>query len=214
MPEDTPVLGALAAIPPVSTAGGVTSPPARVVVLAAEGGALPIAAPSAPSTGTVNTALTLDGAASTGSGGLAYSWRQVAGPAAGLTGADGPVATVVPFGAGVYVFELTVADGSGAVSAPATVRIDVPAAGKALPVARTAAPATAAVGELVVLNAKSSAGAARYRWTQLGGAWVAFDTTSATPVFTPAVAGAYTFELVVDDGTVRSAPATVTVDVQ
>lgn len=196
------------------SAGGVTSPPARVVVLAGEGGALPVAVASAPSTGAINAPLTLDGGSSTGTGSLGYAWRQVAGPAAGLSGADGAVATVVPFAAGVHVFELTVTDGTGAVSAPLLVRVDVPGAGKPLPVAVAAGPSEAIVGELVILNGKSSTGAARYRWTQVGGPWVPLDSTSATPYFTAPAAGAYTFELVVDDGAVRSAPAAVTVDVK
>lgn len=196
------------------TAGGVSSPPARVVVLAGEGGALPVAVASAPSTGSVNGPFTLDAGSSAGSGTLTYAWRQIAGPAAGLSAADGAVVTAVPFVAGVYVFELAVADGTGAVSAPATVRVDVPAAGKALPVAAVTAPTEAILGELVILNGKASTGAARYRWSQVGGPWVGIDTTSATPVFTAPSAGAYRFELVVDDGTVRSAPAAVTVNVQ
>jgi hypothetical protein len=194
-----------------ATKGGVTSPPARVVVLAGVGGALPTANASAPSTSAVNGAIVLDGSGSAGAS--AFLWRQIAGPAAGLSGSDGAVATAVPFAPGVYVFELTVADAAGAVSAPATVRIDVAAAGKALPVASVVAPTSAVAGELVVLNARSSTGAARYRWSQLGGPWTAFDANSAAPVFIPRAAGNYTFELVVDDGKVRSAPVTVTVNV-
>lgn len=192
---------------------GVSSPPARVVVLAGEGGALPTASASAPLTGTMNSEITLDGAGSAGTS-LTYSWRQVAGPAAGLSHADSAVATAVPFAPGVYAFELTVTDGAGAVSAPAVVRIDVSSAGNALPVARVVAPASAVVGELVVLNARSSTSASRYRWSQVAGPWVALDCTSATPVFSAAAAGTYAFELVVDDGQVRSAPVTVTIDVQ
>jgi chitinase len=183
-------------------------------VLAGEGGGLPVAAPQAPSTGVVNGVYSLDGAASTGSGALGSAWRQVAGPAAGLSGAHGAVPTFVPFAPGLHAFELTVTDASGAVSAPALVRVEVPAAGKGLPVAQISAPAEAAVGELVILNGKGSTGAARYRWTQAGGPWVAFDANSATPYFVASRPGSYAFELIVDDGTVRSAPAAVTVDVQ
>ncbi len=196
----------------VATKNGVSSPPAQVVVLAGAGGSVPTASATAPTTGAVNSAITLDGSTSTGA--AAWAWRQVAGPAAGLAGADAAVAIATPFAAGVYVFELIVGDASGAVSAPARVRIDVAAAGKALPVARVVAPATAAAGELVILNGRTSTGAARYRWTQVRGPWVALDGTSAAPVFTAPAAGTYGFELVVDDGTVRSAAASVTVNVQ
>jgi hypothetical protein len=194
--------------------GGVTSPPARVVVLAGEGGALPSAVASAPEVAGVNAEVTLDGSASVGGTGLVYAWRQISGPAAGLAHADSAVATAVPFAPGVHVFELTVSDGSGAVGAPATVRVDVASAGQPLPVASVIAPASATVGELVVLNGRGSTSASRFRWSQVAGPWVALDCASATPTFVAPAAGAYVFELVVDDGRVRSAPATVSVDVQ
>lgn len=193
--------------------GSVRSPPARVVVLAGQGGALPTAQAFAPATGAVNTVLALDGSASSGSGALQYAWRQVAGPAAGLADAEAPVATVVPFAAGAYEFELTVTDPSGGVSAPARVAFDVPGAA-ALPVAVASAAASAVAGELVFLDGSASTGGNRYRWTQVGGPWVALDGSGATVAFTATAAGSYRFELVVDDGAVRSAPAFVSVDVQ
>ena len=54
-----------------------------------------------------------------------------------------------------------------------------------------------------------------YKWTQTGGtAVVLSSTTVAKPTFTaPATAGALTFSLVVNDGTVNSAAATTTVTV-
>jgi hypothetical protein len=192
--------------------GALRSPPARVVVLASSA-SLPTALASAPTTGTVNAALTLDGTASTGTA-LSYQWRQIAGPAAGLSGADGAAATVVPFATGAFAFELTVADASGAVSAPAVVRFDAVAPGKVLPVAGATAQADALVGELVILDGRASTGCTRYRWTQVSGPWVALDGASSAAAFRAPVAGVYGFELVVDDGTVLSAPATVTVKVQ
>jgi len=199
----------------VAEKGEIRSPPARVVVLAGQGGVLPTAVASAPETGVVTGELALDGGASVGGvGSLTYAWRQLAGPAAGLAHADAAMATAVPFAAGVYVFELTVTDESGAVSAPATVRIDVESPARGLPVAAATGPAAAAVGELVVLSGQDSVSAARFRWSQVAGPWVAIDCTSVAPVFVPTSPGTYVFELVVDDGQVRSAPATVAVVVQ
>jgi sugar lactone lactonase YvrE len=191
--------------------GALRSPPARVVVFA--GAPLPAAVASGPASGTVNAALTLDGTASTGSG-LTYRWRQVAGPAAGISGADSASPSVVPFATGAYGFELTVADASGAVSAPAVVRFDAVAPGKVLPVASATAPADAQIGQLVLLDGRASTGGTRYRWEQVGGPWVALDGASAVAVFRAPAAGSYRFELVVDDGVVRSAPAAVIVNVQ
>jgi hypothetical protein len=195
---------------------GLCSPPARVTVLAAQGATLPTAIASAPARAELNAPLTLDGSASSAASGgsLGYLWRQVAGPAAGLTGADGAVATVVPFAPGAYAFELTVAEASGAVSAPAVVRLDVTAPGKPLPVALASGPAVAQVDQLVILDGRSSRGGNHYRWTQVSGPWVAFEGAGAVGVFHARVPGSYRFELVVDDGSVRSAPAGVTVVVQ
>jgi hypothetical protein len=192
--------------------GTLRSPPARVVVLAADG-ALPTAVASAPPSGTVGTPITLDGAASTGPS-LSYWWRQVAGPAAGLSGADRAVPTVVPFAPGAYAFELIVADSAGAVSAPATARFDVAPSGKPLPVARAVATTDAQVGQLVILDGRSSTRGTTARWTQVAGPWVALEGGNAAVSFVAPAAGSYRFELVVEDGTVRSAPVFVTVNVQ
>ena len=192
--------------------GALRSPPAQVAILAASA-TPPASVASSPATGAVNAALTLDGTASTGSA-LTYQWRQAAGPAAGISGADSATPTVVPFATGAFAFELTVTDGSGAVSAPAIVRFDVVASGKALPVASATAPTEAVAGELVILDGRASTGCTRYRWTQVEGPWVALDGASAATVFRPPAAGTYRFELVVDDGSVRSAPYAVTINVQ
>ena len=212
-PSFTPTAPGLYVFEVTAWSGALRSPPARVVVLASNA-ALPVAAASAPATGAINAALTLDGAASTGSGTLAYQWRQIAGPAAGLSAADSATPSVVPFATGAYAFELTVSDGEGAVSAPAVVRFDAVAPGKVLPVASATAPSDAQVGQLVVLDGRASTGGTRYRWEQVGGPWVALDGASAVAVFRAPVAGTYRFELLVDDGTVRSAPAIITVNVQ
>jgi DNA-binding beta-propeller fold protein YncE len=187
--------------------GGVRSPPARVeVYVTAPGGTLPIARVDAPRVVRVDAPVTLDGAGSSGS---QFAWRQVSGPAAGLTDADRAVATVVPFEAGSHEFELVVSDG-GAVGFPARVRLEARARGAPIPAAVAAAPATAAVGERVTLDARGSSGARRYRWTQVAGPWVVVEP-GAVGAFTPMVPGVYGFELEVDDGAVRSAPARVDV---
>jgi hypothetical protein len=193
--------------------GELRSAPETVQVFVADGGvALPQARASGPAQAAVNVAASLDGAASAASNGgpLSYRWRQVAGPAAGLTDADKASATVVPFAAGYHEFELTVAEG-GAVGVPARLAVEVLAAGKPLPVAVASARGTALVGELVVLDGSASPGALRYRWTQVAGPWVALKATQASPTFVPPAAGQYVFELEVDDGSARSRPQQVSV---
>ncbi|BDG05279.1 PKD domain-containing protein [Anaeromyxobacter oryzae] len=197
------------------TAGPLRSPPARVDVYVSAGEALPLArvAP-VPATVPVGEPILLDGSRSAAAGGgvLAHRWRQRQGPAAGLTDADRPIASAVPFEPGIHAFELVVAEGE-AVSLPATVTVLASAPGRAPPVAVAAGPGTAWAGALVTLDASGSGGpAVKYRWTQVGGPWVALDgATAQKATFTPRSAGLYVFELEVDRGGIRGAPATVSV---
>jgi hypothetical protein len=191
--------------------GGLRSPPGRVEVFVAETGrALPAVTATAPSIVAVNTAVTLEAVSS---GGAEYAWRQVSGPAAGLSDEDRASATVVAFTPGFYVFEVAVRDGA-AVSRPARVAFEARAGDVAIPRARIAARAGDAwVGELVFLDGRASAGATRFRWTQVAGPWVALGAQAAVTSFRPLSEGLYAFELQVDDGTVRSAPARIEVNV-
>ncbi len=190
------------------------SAPARVEVFVSEGGsALPQAA-VAPVAATVpiNTAIVLDGTGSHSAAGgpLAHAWRQVAGPAAALVDEDGPLPTAVAFVPGWYQFELVVSE-AGASSLPVRIGFEALVDGAAIPVARAAAPAGALAGELVRLDGRASSGARRFHWTQVAGPWVAIKSSQAAPTFAPPAEGTYRFELEVDDGTVRSRPASVTV---
>jgi hypothetical protein len=191
---------------------GVLSPPATVELYAAAADAeLPVAAIRAPAVAAVNAPFILDGGESTapGGGALSYGWRQVSGPAAGLTRVDRAAADVVAFEPGSYVFELVVVDGA-AVSKPARVRVEARSGGAAIPKAVASAPGTARVGDAVVLDGTASEGAAGFRWTQVEGPWVAVEG-GAVATFQPVAPGVYGFELEVDDGKVRSAPSRVDV---
>lgn len=190
--------------------GQLRSPPALVEVFVAPvAGALPVAAASAPPVVSVNQVVTLDGSASTGSGSLAYSWRQVSGPAAGLRHADASSADAYFFEPGAYEFELAVADGA-AVGVPARVRVEARAGGKPVPVALASAQAEAVVGERVVLDGTASVGAKSFRWTQVAGPWTVVQGGASAAFVAPAV-GRYGFELEVEDGQVRSAPVRIDV---
>jgi hypothetical protein len=191
---------------------GQRSPPARVEVFVAEAGdALPVveSASAAASVVAVDTAVALDAAGT----GTSFAWTQVAGPAAGLTDADRASATVVPFSPGFHVFEVAARSG-GAVSRPARVAFEARVGGKAIPVARGELLGLApVVGQLVFLDGRQSTGATRFRWTQVEGPWVLVSGQTAVATFRAPAPGRYVFELEVDDGAVRSAPARVEVNV-
>jgi sugar lactone lactonase YvrE len=191
--------------------GGRRSPPARVDVFVADPGRALPTVQSASAGGDVievnaPVALTASG---TGTG---WAWRQVAGPAAGLTDPDRAAATVVAFSPGWYAFEVQATDGA-AVSQPARVAFEARAGGKPIPVAVVTTPAAApAAGQLVFLDGRASKGASRFRWTQVAGPWVV-ASGGALATFRARDAGTYAFELEVDDGVVRSAPARIEIHV-
>ena len=215
-PRFVPAAPGLHAFEVSALAGDLRSPPARVDVHVARSGVpLPVAAASAPAAVAAGEPIILDGSASTPAGALVHAWRQVSGPAAGLTEADRPVATAVPFAPGVLVFELVVKDGEAA-SLPARVTVTAGEPGVEFPRAVASAPGAAREGDVVRLDGSGSqipsGGAARWRWTQVWGPWVALaDAAAPVTTFRPPAPGLYVFELEADDGTLRSAPATVSI---
>lgn len=216
-PRFTPAAPGLHAFEVSALAGDLRSPPARVDVYVAQAGVpLPRAVASAPAAVAVGEPIALDGSGSTSAAGApVHAWRQVSGPAAGLTEAETAVATAVPFAPGTFVFELTVKEGE-AVGLPARVTVTAGEPGIEFPLAVASAPGTAREGDQVRLDGSRSripsGGAARWRWTQVWGPWVALaDAMAPLTTFKPPAPGLYVFELEVDDGTLRSAPATVSV---
>jgi len=203
---------------------GLRSPPARVDVYVSSGAALPTAAAKLVGAPALGEPVSLDGGASgaAGVGPLGYRWRQVAGPAAGLTEADQAVATAVAFAPGYHAFELSVLEGLDE-SLPARVEFVALAKDRSAPLAvarlghcregGSRDRREEECGQVVRLDGSSSKGAVRWRWTQVGGPWVALDGGGAVATFEPRRPGTYAFELEVDDGAARSAPARVAVTV-
>jgi hypothetical protein len=93
---------------------------------------MPVANAGAGRTVRLGSLVTLDGSASVDPDNapqpLSYSWTQSGGPATTLSAADSANPTFTPASVGIYIFSLTVADGT-AQSLPASVDIGAPALG-------------------------------------------------------------------------------------
>ena len=163
--------------------------------------------------------VTLDGSASSDANGdpLTYSWsltNRPAGSAAVLTGANTVSPTFTVDRAGAYVVQLIVNDGT-VNSAPNTVSITTV---NVAPVANAGPDQGGiALGSLVTLDGSASSDAngdpLTYSWSltsrPAGSAVVLSSLTSVSPTFTVDLAGTYTAQLIVNDGTLSSGPNTV-----
>jgi hypothetical protein len=162
--------------------------------------------------------VTLDGSASYDPGGetLTYHWRQIAGPAAGLSDPNAIQPTFVPSELAIYVFELVVNDGVND-SRPDTVGIVI---GNRPPVA-DAGSSRYTAQDPVVLDGTGSFdldgyGELTYQWQQVSGPPVnVADENTATPTISGFVLTntilRCELELTVSDGALVSQPDTVEV---
>ena len=164
-------------------------------------------------------AVQLNGSGSSDPGGksLTYQWTQTAGTAVTLSSSTAVQPTfTAPSSAGTLTFQLVVNDGTAS-SSPATVTITVAASQP--PVANAGVNQTVQPGAAVQLNGSGSSDpggkSLSYQWTQTGGAAVTLSSaTVAQPTFTaPSSAATLVFQLVVNNGTASSTPATVTITV-
>ncbi len=166
----------------------------------------------------------LDGSGSSDPNGdsLTYRWSQTAGPSVTLSSATVARPTfTAPSSATSLSFRLVVNDGT-VDSAPDTVAITVASAGgttNQAPTADAGPDQTVSTGASVQLDGSGSSDpngdSLTYRWSQTAGPSVTLSsTTVARPTFTaPSSATSLSFQLVVNDGTVASAPDTVAITV-
>jgi hypothetical protein len=170
----------------------------------------------------VGTLLTLDGSQSTGAfGGLiTYGWTMVSAPAGSTSAINDPKSvnpTFIPDLAGPYSIMLTVTD-TDFTQSVSTVTITASVA-NAVPVADAGPAQSVVAGTAVTLDGSASSDAngdpLTYGWSFAsipnGSNAVLSSPTAVNPTFTADLAGAYVLNLVVHDGKVNSAPATVTV---
>jgi IgGFc binding protein/PKD domain len=180
----------------------------------------PVANAGPNQTITVTGLVQLNGSGSTDVNGnpLTYSWSFLTlpqGSTATLSNANAVNPTFVADVLGTYVLQLMVNDGVQN-STPSTVTItssDVP------PVANPGPAQMASIGSIVNLNGSASTDSDHrqltYQWSMLSkppnSNAALSNATSATPYFTPDESGNYVVQLIVNDGYLNSAPATVVI---
>ena len=168
------------------------------------------------------TLVTLDGSSSSDPNGdaITYAWTMTSSPAGSTAALANPTTARPAFTAdlsGTYAATLVVNDGK-ANSGPSTVQV-VAAPPNVAPVANAGTPQTVSVTTVITLDGSGSSDAngdtLTYAWslTTRPAASVAVlnNPTAVKPTLAPDVQGNYTATLVVNDGKVNSAPATVTI---
>jgi RHS repeat-associated protein len=150
---------------------------------------------------------------------LRYTWTILSAPvgsAATLTNATSVLASLTPDLAGDYIINLVVNDGT-ADSAPVAVRITA-TSGNAAPLAIAGRDRNALANALVTFDGSASRDpnsgtTLTYNWSlasvPAGSTATLTSPTTVAPTFTPIVTGDYLVRLVVNDGVVDSAPATL-----
>ncbi|MDH5751882.1 MAG: PKD domain-containing protein, partial [Deltaproteobacteria bacterium] len=174
-----------------------------------------------PTTPVAGEAVTLDGTGSSDPEGdtLSYSWvlSAPAGSAATLGDSTADTTSFTVDKAGDYTVTLTVSDGINT-SAETNQIITV---ANSIPVANiTFTPSSPIINDTITLDGTGSTDAngdsLTYAWTlvpPLSSSAVLSDSTAAQPAFDADLAGEYTVNLVVSDGTDSSTTASVTINV-
>jgi PKD domain len=201
----------------VTDAAGLSSVPATVTISTTD--APPVANAGRNQTITaVGTLVQLNGSASYDLAGLpiTYQWSFVSKPAgsnATLTGPTTATPSFVADVAGDYTLQLVVTDSLGTASSPAQVTISF---SDVAPVANAGASQSTVVGESVTLNGSKSTdtnGAPlTYQWSVVsapsGSKATISNPTAEIASFVPDLPGTYVVQLIVNDGTLNSVPAT------
>ena len=198
--------------------GNANSAPDNVTISTRNSKPLANAGPN--QTSMVGQTVTLDGSKSSDVDGdvLTYRWSFVSKPKGSKAALQSPNSVnpnFVPDKVGDYVVQLIVNDGL-LDSVADTVKISTL---NTPPVANAGAAQTAEVGDTIVLNGSASSdvdgNALNYAWTFVtkpeGSKATLKNPTRVNPSFVIDLPGNYVIQLIVNDGFVNSAPATVTI---
>lgn len=202
--------------------GLLTSNVSVVTVTASVVNAAPVAVVG-PNQSVLTTAVvTLDGRLSTDANRdvLAYKWSLLSKPTgstAALSSATAAQPTFTADLAGTYVASLIVNDGK--LDSPVVATTVTASTANAAPVANAGTAQTVATAAVVLLDGRNSTDAngdsLTYTWVMLykptGSVAALSSATASQPTFTADLAGVYVLSLVVNDGKVDSAVATVSV---
>lgn len=205
---------------------GKTDSDSSTVVITAGSGAAntpPVANAGANQTGVnVGANVQLSGAGSTDVNGdpLTYKWTLSAVPSGSVAQLNNPNIVNPVFvadKAGTYIVQLIVNDGK-IDSAPSTVTITTGAAPVNAPTANAGANQSVPVGSVVTLNGSGTDPqnlALTYSWSFMArpanSTAVLSNTTVAKPAFTADKPGDFVLQLIVNNGSLSSAPSTVTI---
>ena len=202
--------------------GKVTSTQNTVTITTTGGNTAPVANAGPDQSVPVGTTVTLNGSGSNDAdqNPLTYDWSFISIPSGSAATLSNPTAAKPSFvadKAGQYVVQLIVNDGT-VNSTPDTVTIAA-ATGNTAPVANAGPDQSVQVGASVILDGSASTDADRnaltYHWAltakPAGSAATLANSTTAMPNFIADVVGQYIGQLIVNDGTVNSAPDTVIV---
>jgi hypothetical protein len=202
--------------------GTVTSPQDTVTITTNGGNTAPVANAGPDQSVQVSATVAFNGSGSNDAdrNPLTYDWSFTSMPSGSTATLSNPTAVGPSFVAdktGLYVVQLIVNDGTMN-STPDTATVTV-ATGNTAPVANAGPDQTVAVSASVVLDGNASTDADRnsltYQWSftgkPAGSTATLANSTTAMPRFTADVPGRYIGQLIVNDGTVSSAPDTVIV---
>ncbi len=203
--------------------GIASSNPATVTITATAGvNRAPVANAGMNQSVNVGTQVTLNGSGSSDPDGntITYVWLLTSKPAGSAATLVNP-ATVspkfTPDIVGSYTAQLIVNDGM--LNSVAATMLVTATQGNRAPVANAGTVQAVTTGTLVTLNGSGSSdpdgNPITYSWTlptrPAGSAATLANATTARPTFTPDVTGSYVARLIVNDGTLSSAAATVTI---